>query len=478
MRDIHLNFIESRLGEKLFVQDKGIVRTLFSGKYLRKKAALHGLLTFIICLWIGFANAQQIPAQQMPLSLKEAIALAKSQNIAVRVAQQEERATDEDVKDAKNSILPQISTGAGYRRDTKLTLFQNGLHNAISIDPPPTANEAYLGTQAEFNLYAGHKTRALIQERQALKELAMINSRDQAGTSSLQLVLQYLDLVKLSSQQKLIADQAERARTRVKTINSLYKNERVTRSDVLRAELLLASVLLDSVRNHNDIVIANNKITVLLNLPDNVQIMPSDSANMNRPAPEELDRLAGNGIQAAYPVQRTLAQQDVQAARLIGIKGNARPNVSLISAYGFNYPNYLPFPPVNQLYSIGYVGIKATYNISSLYQNTHKVAAAAIRLEEIRQNQQFVRDNTREKVKSLVIRYNESLNRVMVMQKSIVQATVNYRIVNTKYFNQLALLTDLLDADNLFQEARYNLIGAETEASLIYYNLLYTTGNL
>jgi outer membrane protein TolC len=206
--------------------------------------------------------------------------------------------------------------------------------------------------------------------------------------------------------------------------------------------------------------------------------MPADSANMNRPAPEEIDRLAGNGVQSAYAVQRTIARSGIQSAMLKGIKGNAMPTISLVSAYGFSYPNYLEFPPVNQLYSIGYVGIKVSYNISSLYQNTHKVSAAEIRLDEIRQNQQLVQDNAREEVKSLLIRYNESLNRVAVMQQSIVQATVNYRIVNTKYFNQLALLTDLLDADNLYQEARYNLISAETDASLIYYNLLYATGNL
>jgi outer membrane protein len=58
------------------------------------------------------------------------------------------------------------------------------------------------------------------------------------------------------------------------------------------------------------------------------------------------------------------------------------------------------------------------------------------------------------------------------------QALLNYRIVNTKYLNQLSLLTDLLDADNLYQESRFNLVKAQTDALGIYYHILYSSGNL
>jgi len=443
-----------------------------------KKAGLPVLFILWLGLWIGSVEAQQASTGEIKLSLKEAIAMAKSQNIAVKIAQQEERAADEDIMDARAALLPSITIGAGYQRYTKLTLFENGLRNAYSINRQPSANGVSQTSEMAFNLYSGGKSRALIRERRAGKDLAGINSRDQAGNTSLQLALRYLELVRLFNQGKLITDQRQRAAKRLKTINALYKNQRVTRSDVLRARLVLANVQLDSTHNQNDIAIANNKVTVLLHLPDDMQIVPADSANMNRPAPEELERLAGKGIQDAYPVLRTVALSNIQSAKLKEVKGNAMPGISLVSAYGFSYPNYLFFPPADQLYSIGYVGAKVSYNLSSLYHNKHKVTAAGIRLDEIRQEQQLVQDNTREELRTLFIRYNESLNRVAVMQQSIVQAGVNYRIVNTKYFNQLALLTDLLDADNLYQEASYNLISAETEASLIYYKLLYITGNL
>jgi outer membrane protein TolC len=143
-----------------------------------------------------------------------------------------------------------------------------------------------------------------------------------------------------------------------------------------------------------------------------------------------------------------------------------------------SYPNNIFYPPVDQAYSIGFVGLKVKYNISAFYQNKQKVSAGKIRLEELQLQQQSISDNTLQQASSLLIKYQEALDRISVNEKSIEQARVNYKIVNAKYLNQLALLTDLLDADNLYQETRYNLVQAQISAQLIYYSLLYTSGKL
>ncbi|HWW40204.1 TolC family protein, partial [Pedobacter sp.] len=101
-----------------------------------------------------------------------------------------------------------------------------------------------------------------------------------------------------------------------------------------------------------------------------------------------------------------------------------------------------------------------------------------LRMSESQLRMKSVSDNTREYIQSLVIRYGHSLHKIDVIDKSIEQARANYKIVSTKYQNQLALLTDLLDADNLYQEARFNLVHAQIEATIIYYNILYSTGKI
>jgi outer membrane protein TolC len=83
-----------------------------------------------------------------------------------------------------------------------------------------------------------------------------------------------------------------------------------------------------------------------------------------------------------------------------------------------------------------------------------------------------------QEARALVIKYNEAIHRIQVIKKSIEQAEANYNIQNTKYANQLTLLTDLLEADNLYHESRFNYVQANVAALSIYYRLLFITGKL
>ena len=123
-------------------------------------------------------------------------------------------------------------------------------------------------------------------------------------------------------------------------------------------------------------------------------------------------------------------------------------------------------------------GVRFTYDISSLYQNKNKIRSACLREIELKQQKDWIEDNVHQEAKALAIKYNEAVNRMLVIKKSIEQAETNYNIQNTKYFNQLSLLTDLLEADNLYQESRFNYIQANIAALSIYYRLLFLTGKL
>ena len=447
------------------------------------KSRIYNLLVIVFLLTIFvlnpiIANAQAQPGNNYKLTLAEAIAFAKSQNKWVQAANIEENAAGEDRKDAFDAALPTISVNSSYQRFSDLTLFSQGLSHATSIPLPPTSNAAALGVDGLFNIYSGGKLRALQKEQTSRLNLAKLNSRDESGNIGLQTANQYLDMVRLNDLHKFILDQLKRAQTRLNNINSLYKNQKVTKSDVLRAEVTLSNVELSLQQNENDIAIANQKLDVLINVPDSVRISPLDSAGMPKPQISSLLPLIEAAGVSSYSVQKAAESIDVQRARLKGVQSNNMPSLSFYTAYGLNYPNYLVFPPVNQAYALGFVGLKAQYNISSLFHNKSKVAAGKLRVKELEVQKEAFTDDVRTAIRSYYIKYAEALNRISVNEHSVEQAEVNYRIVNTKYLNQLSLLTDLLDADNLYQESRFNLVRAQTDALAIYYHILYTSGNL
>jgi len=442
------------------------------------KSIIYNAFVSVLSLISFTASAQVQPGNIYRLTLAEAVQLAKSQNKWVQAAGIEESAAGEDQKDAYAAALPAINVSSSYQRYTDLTLFSHGLAHSTSIPMPPTANAAASGIDASFSIYSGGKQRAWQKEQTSRLNLATVNTLDQSGNIALETAGQYLDLVKLNDLQKFILDQLKRAQSRVNTINSLYKNQKVTKSDVLRAAVTLSNVELSLEQNENDISIANQKLDLLINVPDTVRISPADSAAIPKPAVSSLLALVQSAGVSSFSVQKAGENIQLQRARLKGIQSSNKPSVSFYAAYGLNYPNDLQFPPVNQAYALGFVGLKAEYSISSLYHNKSKLAAGKLRVKELEMQLDAYSDYVRTEAGSYYIKYGEALHRISVNEHSVEQAALNYRIVNTKYLNQLSLLTDLLDADNLYQESRFNLVKAQTDALAIYYHILYTSGNL
>lgn len=421
--------------------------------------------------------AQEKQGNQYSLSLKEAISMARQNNKTVQVAGLEEKAALADYDDAKDGVLPAIKIGGSYQRYSKATLYEHGFSESTQVSRQPSPDGANLGANVAFNLYSGGKTNAIIEESSYRKALAAVNFKDQMGNIGFQAAVQYLDLVRLYHFRNLIEDQKKRAETRLKHITSFYNNQRVTKSDLLRAELTLSNVLLNKTQNENDIAIVSKKLGILLNIPDAAALHPTDSllsGNINEIALSEINSDAKD----SYVFQKAELNQKMQSARIKNLRSNYYPSLSLVGAYGFNYPNYLFFKPIGQTYSAGFVGFNLHYDISSLYHNKNKVKAARERFDAIGVQKEYINDNVKEEIVALNIKYAEALNRIEVTNKSIEQSRVNFDIINTKYLNQLSLLTDLLDADNLYQESRYTNVNAQIGALIIYYRLLYTTGNL
>lgn len=426
----------------------------------------------------SMVNAQVIVANCYKLTLSEAVSFAKSENKWVQTAQIEQVAVGEDRKDIYKGALPIININGSYQRFSDLTLFTDGLNHASTNPRKPTPNAANLGVEVLYSIYGGGKQLALRQEQNARLRLAKVNVLDQSGSIGLQTASEYLNLVKLNELQKFIGDQLKRAQMRLNNINSLYKNQKVTKSDVLRAEVNLSGVALSMLQNENDIKIVNQKLDVLLNVPDSVVILPVDSAAMPKAEMRTLIPLIEAAGISSYILQKAAENVEIQRAKLKLVQSGSLPTLGFYGAYGINYPNYIFFPPVDQAYAIGFVGLKAQYSISSLYHNKSKKAAAELRVKEGEVQREAYGDNIRTEISSYYIKYGEALTRITVNERSVEQAQVNYRIVNTKYLNQLSLLTDLLDADNLYQESRFNLVRAQTDALGIYYHILYSSGNL
>ena len=89
-----------------------------------------------------------------------------------------------------------------------------------------------------------------------------------------------------------------------------------------------------------------------------------------------------------------------------------------------------------------------------------------------------MQENIQTEVKAAYVRFAESFTIYDTQIKSLELATQNYDVINNRYLNELALITDMLDASNSKLTAELQLANAEINILFNYYKLKKATGNL
>jgi outer membrane protein TolC len=98
--------------------------------------------------------------------------------------------------------------------------------------------------------------------------------------------------------------------------------------------------------------------------------------------------------------------------------------------------------------------------------------------EEIDRKRDAASDYLNRVIDETYTQYTQAYSMLQTEEKNVELATENYRIVENRYNNQLALLTDMLDASTAKLDAEVRLVNARVNIIYYYYQLKYNSGTL
>lgn len=419
-----------------------------------------------------------IYAQEAGISLKQIWALADSSSKKIEIQQLDVQATDTKIKASKAERLPEISPQGTYAHVLPLPIYENGLFHAPSqFEVAPTYYRA--GADAYVNLYNGGKTNTEIAAAKVENELSKVGLNERKQEIHYTSAVYFYDVYRNLSYKYLLEQDIKEREKQLAEINQLYKNGTILKSDVLRAELRLSKQHMLLTEIENSIKIAKQKLNLLLGRPYDEPLNPQISE-------EETDAVTlkqandyfNEATASSLKIQVSEKEQQLAKLKLKQVKSNVLPSLGFFAEYAYAYPQIQFYPYALSLYSNGMFGLKLKIPISSWYTNQHKVKEAEIKLHQHDVEDQDVRDHIRQEVSENYIRYKESVQRITVAEENIKQATESYRIVQNTYFNQLSLLTDLLDAETQLLQSKFELTTAKVNAKIQYYQLQKAIGNL
>ncbi len=438
------------------------------------------IFAFLFCLiYNDLLVAQEEKIDSLSIGLQEAWNRADEYSRELQLKQIESQVGKEQVKDAKRNWFPKIEAEAKYGKLTNLPEFVNGILEKPEYYDIEDHTTYDVGINAYFNLYNGKKVKLSVDK--AKTKESMLNFITDATTSQIhyEVAEYYLDILQSNEFKRIIEQNINHNTKRLKQITQLYENGVVLKSDLLRAQLQLSQQKINLQKMENNVEIATQKLNMLLGFADDAPLVLTDSISfLVQDSGQNYSDYVSQSMKTS-PLEK-IAETQISLSKLESkeIRAEKLPKIGLFGEYAYSYPQVQLWPYEGSPYLLGVGGIKISYNISSLYTNKHKQAVKKLEV----QKQIIAKDNTEEalrsKIKTAYKRFLEDQDNIEVGKINIQQAEENYRIVNQTYFNKLALITDLLEADTELLTAQFEMVNYYISARLHYYQLLKITGQL
>lgn len=375
---------------------------------------------------------------------------------------------------ARTLRLPDIEVGLKGGYVGQPVVFEHGLSDPTHPDAPDwSQNYAVDFTQP---LYQGGKIKYAIRQADLQRDIAALQTATDQADLKLELLRQYLDLFSLYKQHRVLSRNIAESERRLKDIRQMKREGLITNNDVLRSEMQLTDNNLSLLQTENNIRLVSQQLDILLGLDEGLLLRPDTTLLQKDFGLEGYDDYVLQAY-SADPAMRLLQQQTELARNSIQLtRADNLPHLSLYAS------NTLARPisgTLADMYNNNWnVGLSLSYSLSSLYQNRHKLREARRNVALQRNAEEQQKQQLRIGIRTAYLKHHEALQRVEALKLSVRQAEENYRIMRNRYLSQLAILTDLLDADNLRLNAELQLTTARTQVIYTYYQLQRAAGRL
>ena len=420
--------------------------------------------------------SQVVCAQTRQMGIEELFRLADEQSKSIQAYRTGTEAAAEALKAAKAQRLPDVnvSLSASYLGNGKL--WDRDFGNAMTVDIPHFGNNFAL--EAQQVVYAGGAVSSGIRQAELGRVLAELDLQKNVQEIRFLLAGHYLNLYKLDNQIRVLQKNLELTEEVIANMKARREQGTVLKNDITRYELQKEQLNLQLSKVKDARQIANHQLVTTLHLPEGTEIAP-DTSLLERQiltlAEDDWQNMAaGNNIllkqsQAAIQMNEQKVKQE-RSERL--------PHISIVTADHLDGPITIEVPALDNNFNYWYIGIGIKYNISSLFKNNKKLKQARLNVRQAQERHQLAQEQVENAVQEGYVNFLTAFTDLRTQENSVRLADENYNVTENRYKNEMALLTDMLDASNMKLTADLGLVNARINILYSYYKMKYTTHTL
>ena len=395
-------------------------------------------------------------------------------NLQLQADKLQTQMAHERTRTARTSRLPDLQVGLRGGFVGQPIIFQHGMSDPTYPETPDWSQNYAIDFSQP--LYEGGRIHYSIRRADMEKQVAELQQLTDEAEVKLNLLNRYMTLFSLFKQHEVLSRNIEESERRLHDIRRMKEEGLITNNDVLRSEMQLTNDRLSLQEAENSITLVSQELDILLGQDEALLLMPDTALLYQAVALKEYD----DYINLAYsndPEMKLLRKQTELAENNVSLtKAAVRPSISLYASNTLSRPISRT---MTDMYNNAWnVGLSVSYPLSSLFKEGHRIKESRLQVSLRKNEEERKRQNIHIEVRTAYLRHKEALLQVEALKLSVRQAAENYRIMQNRYMNQLAILTDLLDANSVRLNVELQLTTARTQVVYTYYQLLKACGQL
>lgn len=302
-----------------------------------KQDSIKQMLLLAACMWIPVhADAQQplmveSGAQSAEeWSLEQCISYALEHNTDIATGQLEVESGKVNLNSARMSRLPELSASLGGN----VYFGRSPSRDASYIDNSQISGS--LGISANVPVYQGLRIKHEIDKAKIDFEAATHNLELARKNISLNIASLFLQVMYDKELVSIAESQLELSSSQLELYRGQYESGRVSRSEVVRNESLVAADRASLTQNENTYVLALLDLRQAMNLPDSIAIVPV-MKDMEVPRIEEIPALSqiyDQSVRLHPSIKYAEASLESSLLALKSAKSSYQPTVYFSAGYG------------------------------------------------------------------------------------------------------------------------------------------------
>lgn len=415
-------------------------------------------------------------AQTRQMGIDEMFRLADEQSKSVQTYRTGADAADEALRAAKAQRLPDISVSlsASYLGDGRI--WDRDFGNGMKVDMPHLGNNFTL--EAQQVVYSGGAISSGIRQAELAKTLAQLDMQKNVQEIRFMLVGNYLDLYKLDNQMKVLEKNIGLTEQVIANMKARRKQGTVLKNDITRYELQREQLKLQLSRTADMRKIANHQLATTLHLPEGTVISPDTTL-----LEQQITALTENDWQQAakannIDLKQAQASISMNEQKVRQERAELLPHIAIVAEEHLDGPVTIEVPALDNNFNYWYIGIGIKYNLSSLFKNNRRMKQARLNVRRAREQHELAQEQVNNAVQAGYVNFLTAFTDLRTQENSVKLADENYAVTSHRYKNEMALLTDMLDASNTKLGADLDLVNARINVVYNFYKMKYITHTL